>query len=106
MRKSNFGRSAGWEMYFAQRKIAELLDPVYYEMFWESYRLDHVAPLFEEQVKTNQFWEHASIRFKSKALDEFLDWPYVIISINDKIVENRVSARGLYFCEYVFLDLF
>lgn len=93
--KTNLGRSQGWEVYFGEKKIAELLEPEDYEMFWECYRLAKVDPTFEDQVKTLHFWEHDSISFKSKALGEFVTRG-ALIFVNEEIVKNKVAARSLY----------
>lgn len=93
--RTNYGRSAGWNIYLRESKIGELLDPQCHDMFWEAYQLVVTDPTYAAPMRTTDFWYEHPITFQSKALQELAP-PYVMIVVPSDLAGDRVVARSLY----------
>lgn len=95
LEQSDYGRVEGWEVELDSVKIARLVRPTNEDMFWYSYELDLINPLFKEEIYKAFFWEKGHLTFFSKALNEYCNnKPIVNLMEQERAV--KILIRGLY----------
>jgi len=96
MLESDFGRNAGWYVEIAGRRVAELTDPQFFDMFWVSYRVDLLTDDAEECsciLNDLNWWDQKELTFRNREFDTIAKNAFAGGSQPDP---NRRIMRGLY----------
>ncbi|MEZ4954773.1 MAG: hypothetical protein R2825_14495 [Saprospiraceae bacterium] len=93
---SNFGRKDGWIIELNSKKIAELIDPIFEDMFWYSYEVKIIDSFYHKDLFTTEFWENDELKFLSVSLNEYCKNTPIINIIENDNHNKRVIVRGLY----------
>jgi hypothetical protein len=98
--ESNYGRDGGWYVEVEGRRLAALTDPQYYDMFWDSYRLEPLTtdPAELEMLFSADFWDHCGgITFRSRAFGEVAPNAFPSLLAGAVLQQTgRLVVRGLY----------
>jgi hypothetical protein len=95
--ETDYGREAGWFVELEGRAVAQLTEPRFEDMFWDSYRLEPLTGDAElrRQILTKPFWDDFSrLTFRSCEFGDAVPqaWPAGDVFTED----GRVKLRGLY----------
>jgi hypothetical protein len=97
--ETNYGREPGWLVERDGQPIAQLTEPRFEEMFWDSYRLDILTDDAElhRQMLTEEFWNKAEserLVWRSREFGE--QAPSAFPSAAPFPEPGRLMIRGLY----------
>jgi hypothetical protein len=92
---SNYGRGEGWFVFWKGRRIGELTDPLWADMFWVSYRFDFLVDDRNtcEELLTDKPWQQCELTFRTRETDLPADG---FASRGPR--DGRVVVRGVYVC--------
>ena len=99
LKESNYGRNFGWYIFYEEKKIGELIDCKFEEMFWDSYKVIHYGEEELNILKTNKYWEEVKFQFKNKVINEFAENAFGSHLNYTENKSERILMRGLYFPE-------
>jgi hypothetical protein len=96
--ETNYGRDAGWIVEKQGRPIALLTDPLWADMFWDTYRLEVTTddPELRALLSSNEFWMGdgwAEFTWRNR---EFGDCAPYAFPARGIIEPDRLMMRGLY----------
>ena len=95
--ETNYGREAGWFVECKGRRIAQLTDPRFEDMFWESYIIE---PLIEDPaerallLESPEQWISCDFVYRNRQFDEVAE--NAISALSPFPEPGRVIMRGLY----------
>src|SRR5262245_50642085 len=97
--ETDYGRMPGWLVERDGQPIAQLTEPRFEEMFWDSYRLDILTDDSElrRRMLTEKFWNNAEserLVWRSRAYGELA--PSAFPASNPFPEPGRLTMRGLY----------
>jgi hypothetical protein len=94
--ESNYGRAFGWYVEMDGRRVAELSDPLFVDMFLESYRIEALVVEEKERMLTDiQWWSPEKLVFRNREFGEVAENAFAGGTLDD----GRITMRGLYLCE-------
>ena len=94
--ETDFGRHAGWFVELDERRVAVLLEPRFFDMFWDSYQIELLTEYPEEgrRILTNaNWWGNGKLMFRNRVLDIIAENAFAGVDFPEK---GRVIMRGLY----------
>ena len=92
--RSDFGRRDGWYIELAGAVIGELEDPLWVDMFWDSYSLRRIAAEYRFALLDDELWHSGALVFRNRRTKEIARWAF---AGGSPVVRNgRVTMRGLY----------
>ncbi len=88
---SNFGRASGWYIELDGKRVGELVDPQWADMFWDSY----TVRAWSDVLRDDTLWNDCRLSFWSQQTGERVTGAFAGGS-PPFIRDNRVGMRGLY----------
>lgn len=91
---ADYGRDEGWFVEWQGRRIAELTDPRWEDMFWVSYRFTLLTdePETVRAIQSSGTWDPREVKFRTRNTD--LPAPNAFASHAPR--NGRVTMRALY----------
>lgn len=99
LKRSDYGRSEGWDLELEGRVVARLDEPRRQDMFWVSYRLTPITEdeLLAAALLTRAFWSGSGwerLIFRSRALGVIAS--QALPALEPFVEPRRLNMRGLY----------
>jgi len=94
LKKSNYGRSFGWIIELNGKAIGELIDNVFYDMFWVKYKIIAYKG-FEEMLFDHKKWAKCKFEFRNKHYAKYVN-AVCGPSIERENGDYTIIMRGLY----------
>ncbi len=94
--ESDYGRKHGWYLEYHGARLAVLMDPMWAEMFWVTYRIEPLTddPRILDMLSSRLFWYSDELTFRNRVFDdEVIDHAFG----NPERSGNEVTMRSLYF---------
>lgn len=93
---SDYGKKDGWYVELDDKKIVQLTNVRYGEMFWDAYDFTILDISKSNEIKDQDFWVNDKLKFYSIALKEYTDSEPIVRIFKEDDNEIQMMIRGLY----------
>ena len=95
LKKSNWGRDYGWFIEFEGKKIGELVDAEFEDMFWYKYKIISYDG-FEKILLNSKNWKESKFQFRNKHYNQYAKNAFSSPMLRKEKDKYVISMRGLY----------